>query len=90
MSEEFAQQIIHQAVARACIALDYKTSYSSVVETLSDVVIKYIQDLSEETKEVAESSGRAVVGVQDVLRILTEKVIWIFEISHFTFYPRFT
>jgi len=73
MADEYAQQIIHQAVARACIALDYTSSYSSVVETISDVVVKYMQNLSEDTKDIAESSGRAVVGVQDVLRIMTEK-----------------
>jgi histone H3/H4 len=74
MSDEFAQKIIHQAVARACIALDFKTSYSSVIETLSDVVIKRIKKLSRDSKEVAESSGRSVVGVQDIIHVLNKRV----------------
>ena len=77
MAEEYAQQISHQAVARACIALDFKSSYSNVISALSDVATKYIQNLAETAKDYAESSGRASIGVSDIFAALDQTVIRI-------------
>ena len=77
MAEEYAQQITHQAVARACVALDVKTSYSSVIEALSDITGKYIQNLTGNAKEFAETSGRNAIGIQDILASLEQTVLYL-------------
>lgn len=44
------------------------------IETLSDVVRFYIEMIAEKSVNQAETSGRAVVGLQDVLSVLGNTV----------------
>ena len=74
MAEEYAQQVTNQAVARACVAHDFKTSYSSVISVLSDVAAKYAQNLAECAKDMAEAAGRPVIGTQDIIYALEQTV----------------
>ena len=46
MAESYAREITKRAVATAAIALDFKQSYSNVLESLSDVVRQYIEKIS--------------------------------------------
>ena len=74
MSDEYALQITHQAVARACIAMDIKSSYSSVISVLSDVVKRYVKTVSRNALETAENAGRYAIGTQDVVVSLEQTV----------------
>ena len=67
MAESYAREITKRAVATAAIALDFKQSYSNVLESLSDVVRQYIEKISILSKEQAEIAGRSVPGTHDVL-----------------------
>jgi histone H3/H4 len=74
MSEEFSREITKQAVARACTALDYKNIQLSAVESLADVVRNYVECIGEHTRDIAENSGRAIPGIQDVISSLDTMV----------------
>ena len=74
MSDEYALQITHQAVARACIAMDIKTSYSSVISVLSDVVKRYVKTVARNALDTAENAGRYTIGTQDVVVSLEQTV----------------
>ena len=74
MSDEYALQVTHQAVARACLAMDIKTSYSNTVSVLSDVVKHYVKSLASNALDTAENAGRYTIGTQDVITSLEQTV----------------
>jgi hypothetical protein len=74
MSDELAKRITNQAVARACIALDYKYASETVIESLSDVVKMYIENIGERMHDLAENSGRSCPGIRDAIAALTDLV----------------
>ena len=67
MAELYAREITKRAVATAAVAMDFKQSYSNVLESLSDVVRQYIEKISLLSKEQAETAGRSIPGTHDVL-----------------------
>ena len=74
MSDEYALHITNQAVARACLAMDIKTSYSNVISVLSDVAKGYAKSVSRNALDIAEHSGRYTIGTQDVMAALEQSV----------------
>mmetsp|Transcript_21690 Transcript_21690/g.31564 ORF Transcript_21690/g.31564 Transcript_21690/m.31564 type:complete len:275 (+) Transcript_21690:41-865(+) len=65
MSDEFSREVTRRAVARACLALDYKNAQSSALDSLADVVKHFIQTVGVEMHNCAETSGRADPGIFD-------------------------
>lgn len=74
MSEEFAREVTKQAIARACTALEYKNIQQSSLDALADIIKNYVETLGEKTRDIAENSGRAIPGVQDVISSLDSMV----------------
>lgn len=79
MSEEFSREVLKHAVARACIAFDYKQAHSSVLDCLADIVAHYIESLGEKIHDHGELVGRAVPGIHDCISSL-ETVVSYFII----------
>ena len=71
-AEDYAREVTQRAVASACVALDFKESYTNVVDSLADVVRNYIEMLGELTRKRAELGGRANPGVLDVFEAIME------------------
>jgi hypothetical protein len=69
-SEEFAKELLMYSTARAATALGYKTTSSTVLETLSDVMGHYMKTISEKMKDNSEIAGRAAPGMPDLLHAL--------------------
>ena len=78
MCEEFSREILKHAVARACIALDYKQAHSSVLDCLSDVLIHYIESIGEKIHDHSELAGRAVPGSHDCISSIEIAVSMIY------------
>ncbi len=68
MSELFAREVTKRAVARACAAFEFKNIQKSALDSLADVVEQYVLLISEQTRDFAEASGRAIPGIQDVMQ----------------------
>lgn len=81
MSDDYARKITNQAVARVAVALDYKYASDSVIETLSDVVKTYIENLGERLRDQAENSGRVHPGLRDAIGALPEMVFYFLNHS---------
>ena len=75
MAEDFAHKAVNIAVARTCLALEFNQSYSNVIDSLSDVVKKYIQNLSEIAHDIAESAGRSQPGIQEIINALEQSAV---------------
>lgn len=67
MGDEFARELTKQAIARACVALGSKTTSMAVLDSLADIVRHFITQMGVRMQSVAEASGRAIPGIQDVL-----------------------
>jgi len=65
--ENYANAVMKRAVARACLALGFKHSQISAVDSLADIVRLYIQTLAVASQNQAEMSSRAFAGIQDVM-----------------------
>jgi hypothetical protein len=74
MSDDFAREATKRAVATAALAFDFEVSNDNLVESLADVVRHYVEKLGNLSKEVAETGGRAKLGVQDVVVALNKLV----------------
>jgi hypothetical protein len=85
MAEEFSKEILKHAVARACLALDYKQAHSSVLDCLADIVAHYIESLGEKIHYHAELAGRAVPGIHDCISSLETVVNIHHHLRQFSF-----
>jgi hypothetical protein len=65
--ENYASAVMKRAVARSCLALGFKHSQASAVDSLADIVRLYIQTLAVASQNQAEMSSRAFAGIQDVM-----------------------
>lgn len=74
MSEAFAREIVKQAVARACSALEYTDAQMSALDALTDVVRQYVLSVAEQSRDMAENAGRSIPGIQDVISVLETMV----------------
>lgn len=70
--DDFAHELTKRAVARACVALDYKFASASVLDILSDVVRHYVRNIGEHTRDQAEIAGRSIPGIHDALAALEQ------------------
>ncbi len=75
MSESFSREITKQAIARASSAFHFKNAQVSAIEVLADVVRNYIHCIGEQSRDIAENSGRSIPGVQDIISSLDTTVI---------------
>lgn len=82
MADEFSKEILKHAVARAALALDYKQVHASVLDTLADLVVHYIESLGEKMHDHAELAGRSIPGIHDCISTLETVVIFFI---YFTF-----
>lgn len=82
MAEEFTREIVKRSVARACLALDYKSAQASVLESLADVIEHYVKTLGEVAHENAELAGRAFPGTHDFISALESQVGWKYGSSY--------
>jgi histone H3/H4 len=67
MSEEFAQDILKQSVARTCVALGYKEAPAECLDCMADVLGNFIATLGQKTTDISEAAGRFQPGFQDVV-----------------------
>jgi histone H3/H4 len=74
MSDDFSREILKRSVARACVALDYKSAHSSVLESLADIMEHYVKTLGEVAHDNAELAGRANPGIHDFISALESQV----------------
>eukprot|EP01041_Mallomonas_annulata_P002447 gene2447-4751_t len=70
--DDFAREVTKRAIAKACVALDFKYTSSTVLDIMSDVVHHYIRSIGERTREQAEVAGRSQPGIHDVLAALEQ------------------
>lgn len=74
MTDDFSREIMKRSVARACLALDYKSAHSSVIESLADVIEHYVRTLGEVAHENSELAGRVNPGIHDFISALESQV----------------
>ena len=61
--------------------IGYKETQISTLDCLADLVRHYIQSVSANTLEVSEISGRVHPGIQDVMSIFGDTVIFALDIG---------
>ena len=73
-SESFARAVTAQAAAHACIAVGAGDSYSSVLDSLTDLTAAYIEAIGRAAYSSAERAGRssADINLVDVMTALTQ------------------
>jgi len=86
MNNEYASEVTRQAVGRACIALGLKSTSKSTLDSLADVVVNYIQTIAESAQDKAEQGGRTVVGIQDVLPVVEQTVLFTSQLTVLNFH----
>lgn len=79
MNHEYASEVTRQAVGRACIALGLKSCSKATLDSLSDIVVNYIETIAESALEKAEQGGRTLVGIQDILPVVEHMVFFHFN-----------
>ena len=72
--EVYASAVSKRAVARACIALGFKQSEPSAIDSLADITHYYIQTIATAAKEYAELSSRGHIGIHDVIAAMESTV----------------
>jgi histone H3/H4 len=70
MSNDYADELMKQAVARACAAF-FVNANVDCIDAVADVIKQYIRSIALAARDEAESSGRVCAGIQDVTKILT-------------------
>lgn len=73
-SEDYGDELMKLAIARACVALGIKHCEQSVLDSLADVVKAYIECIGRYSLETAEKAHRVCPGIQDVIPVLEQTV----------------
>ena len=76
--DNFAGELTKRAIAKVCLALDFKFASSTALDILSDVVHHYIQTMGENTREQAEIAGRSQPGTHDAIAALEHSVLILY------------
>lgn len=73
-NNDFSLQVTRQAVARACIALGLKNASQPVLDTIADVIKNYIESIALTAIDRAETGGRIVAGIHDIIPAVDQSV----------------
>lgn len=82
MDEEYANEVMKLAIARASSALGFKQCEQAALDSLADVIQNYIKTLGRHSQEQCEISDRVYAGIHDVIPILestvSKEIIYIY------------
>jgi len=73
--DEFASAVTRQAIAQLALHKEVKSAFSSVLDSLTDVVKGFIIETGMHAQGVAEQGHRQVVSVMDILEGLKRSVV---------------
>eukprot|EP00948_MAST-09A_sp_MAST-9A-sp1_P002919 g2919.t1 len=72
MTDRFASEVIASFVGTICREMGFERIEVSALEVFQDVVLRYIRTLGTMSRNNAQSTGRSLVNLHDVLKALTE------------------
>ncbi|CAH9092589.1 unnamed protein product [Cuscuta epithymum] len=72
VKDEFAQAIARIAVSQICEGVGFQNTHQSALDTLSDVAVRYIQDVGKCANLSANSAGRSQCNLFDVIEGLED------------------
>ena len=75
MADEFATAVTRQAIAQLALHKEVKSAFTSVLDSLTDVVKGFIMETGVHAQGVAEQGHRQVVNIMDLMEGLKRSVV---------------
>eukprot|EP00011_Vannellida_sp_DIVA3-517-6-12_P003655 CAMPEP_0114614014 /NCGR_PEP_ID=MMETSP0168-20121206/5430_1 /TAXON_ID=95228 ORGANISM="Vannella sp., Strain DIVA3 517/6/12" /NCGR_SAMPLE_ID=MMETSP0168 /ASSEMBLY_ACC=CAM_ASM_000044 /LENGTH=269 /DNA_ID=CAMNT_0001825039 /DNA_START=54 /DNA_END=863 /DNA_ORIENTATION=+ len=83
MAEQFAREICRVAAAQICKGIGYDSAQVSAIEALTDVIVKYLEEVGYNSHMYAELANRTEGNLHDVRMALADHGVTITSINTF-------